>query len=267
MPENDITLYKELVEFCNLHSEEIETKFSRPLKFSSFNEECYKKMFFDNRHTSIPPSVKELKEKIPGLKEAYSESSKYYLNPRNKYKKGYDIQLGQWYEKALSLFLGTKGYNVKKKGFPLPDLEVSDSKGKILAYFELKFIESPFLSANRLIKNTYPYGSTRYDYEASLTLDTGKKIQHQRGSMEKLEEQGFPVYFLWWFDCFHIKGIFAMTSHDVYKFYDNVGELHERKLRDGDLEAHQEIGKIYPPLLNMTTFFEFLELLDSLSKE
>ena len=264
MLQEDIQLYKDLVSYCNEHASEIETKFLRELSFTPFNEDCYKTMFYENRHASAPPVVKDLKEKINGLKEAYAAAAKYYLNPRNKYKKGLDIQLGQWYEKALCMFLSTKGFVVKKKGFPFPDLEVSTPKGEILSYFELKYIESPFLSANTKIKNTYPYEGKRFDYEASLTLDTGKKMCSQREKMQELEEEGFPVHFLWWFDSFHIKGIFAMSAHDVYDFYDHVGDLHERKTREGDAESHQEIGKIYPPLLEMTTFGEYVDLLDSL---
>ncbi len=264
MVEKEISLYKELVNFCNSHHTEIETKFVRELKFSEFNEECYRKMFFMNRHASVPPKVKDLKEKVSGLKEAYTKASKYYLTPRNKYKKELDIQLGQWYEKAFRLFLGEKGFVTKKRGFPFPDIEVSSPSGEILAYFELKYIESPFFYANTKITNTYPYKSKRFDYEASLTLDTGEKMSNQRGKMEELEKEGLQVHFLWWFDCFHIKGIFAMSAHDVYDFYDHVGNLHTRKTREGDFDTHQETGKIYPPLLEMTTFHEYVDLLDSL---
>lgn len=267
MVQEEIILYKELVEFCNSHSEQIETNFKRTLEFNIFHEECYKTIFYDNRHTSAPPQVKDLKNSIIGLKEAYSSAAKYYLNPRNKYKKGLDIQLGQWYEKALCMFLDEKGFMVRKKGFPFPDLEVSDKKGNTLAYFELKYIESPFLYANTHITNTYPYNSTRFDYEASLTLDTGQKLQGQRERMQELEVDGFPVHFIWWFDSFHIKGLFAMSSHNVFDYYDHVGNLHERKTRDGDKEVHQEIGKIYPPLLEMTTFGEYLNLLETRKKE
>lgn len=179
MIEQDISLYQDLITYCNSHSDEIETKFHRELAFNEFHIECYTKIFYANRFTKCPPAVKDLKEQIPTLKTAYAEASKYYLNPRNKYRKGLDIQLGQWYEKALIMYLATKGFVVKKKGFPFPDLEISTQSGKILSYFELKYIEAPFLSANRLIKNTFPYESTRYDYEASLTLDTGKKMQSQ----------------------------------------------------------------------------------------
>ena len=261
MINKDIELYNELVDFCNNHTKEIESKFERKLDFSNFHKECYEKIFFNYRHTNTPPAVKELKEKIPGLTEAYKKWSSYYLNPRNKYRKGLDIQLGQWYEKALKLFLETKGLIVTKKGFPFPDLEVRDKGGDIIGYFELKFIESPFLSANNKIKNTYPYKSTRYDYEASLTLDTGTKMEKQREKMLELEKQGYPVHFVWWFDCFHVKGIFAMSAYEVYSFYDIVGNLHERKTREGDLETHQETGKIYPPLLEMITFSEYIDIL------
>ena len=263
MIKEDISLYKELVEFCNSHLQEIETKFTRNLEFTTFHEECYEKIFYNNRHALNPPAVKDLKAIIPDLTDAYKKASAYYLNPRNRYRKGLDIQLGQWYEKALMMFFETKGLYVSKKGFPYPDLEVKDENGNILGYFELKYIESPFLSANNKIKVTYPYNSTRYDYEASLTLDTGKKMERQRECMEELEKKGYPVHFVWWFDCFHIKGVFAMKSKEVYDFYDHVGNLHERKTREGDLECHQEIGKIYPPLLEMSTFNEYLVLLKS----
>ena len=266
MINQDISLYQELVTFCNSHSNEIEEKFQRSLEFSDFHINCYEKIFYTNRKTKIPPAVKDLKEQIPFLKEAYAKACKYYLNPRNKYRKGLDIQLGQWYEKALIMFLGTKGYIVKKKGFPFPDLEISSQSGEVLAYFELKYIEAPFLSANRLIKNTFPYEATRYDYEASLTLDTGKKMQNQRVCMENLVKQGYPVHFIWWFDSFHIKGIFAMSATDVYNFYDNVGNLHRRKQREGDFVSNQEIGKIYPPLLEMATFAEYLNLISRIKK-
>ena len=259
MIEKDIALYKELVSICNKHAHEIEEKFERKLDFSSFHEECYEKIFYANRHTKTPPAVKELKEIIPELKDAYKSAADYYLNPRNKYRKGLDIQLGQWYEKALKLFFLTKGLCINKKGYPYPDLEITNKDGNVLAYFELKYIEAPFWRANNQIKNTYPYISTRYDYEASLTLDTGEKMQRQREKMKELEDKGFPVHFLWWFDCFHVKGIFAMSSHDVYDFYDHVGDQHDRKLRCGDLDDHQETGKIYPPLLEMITFAEYLD--------
>ena len=82
---------------------------------------------------------------------------------------------------------------------------------------------------------------------------------------EKIEADlipaGIPVHYIWWYDCFHIKGVFAMSAQDVFDYYDHLsGDIHQRKQRAGDIENHQEIGKIYPPLLNMVTFSELINL-------
>ncbi len=254
----DVALYKELVDFCNTHQEQIEVKFKRNLEFTPLNEDCYREMFCNQRHTDAPLSVKELKAKIPGLAEAYKRNGAYFMQKRNEYIKGLDIQKGQWYEKALQRFLGTKGVTVVKKGPPYPDFEVTID-GKLVGYYELKYIESPFLTANVKIKNTYPYETTRYDYEASLTLDTGNKMKNQRVKIQGLLKENIPVYYVWWYNCFHIKGIFAMAAEDVFDYYDHLGgDLLQRKTRAGDKETHQEVGKIYPPLLNMLTFCELI---------
>lgn len=255
----DIELYKELIAFCEKHQNEIETKFQRHHHFGVINEACYQQMYLEQRNTAAPLPPKYFKDNIPGLTELYREKSAFYMNPRNKYKKGLDIQLGQWYEKALQLFFFSKGIDVKKKGFPFPDYEVSVN-GKIAGYYELKFIEAPFITANIKIKDTYPYDSTRYDYEASLTLDTGDKLAGQREKIEKeILTKGIPAHYIWWFDCFHIKGVFAMAAEAVFDYYDHLsGDLHVRKEREGDAEAHQELGKIYPPLLNMIPLSEYI---------
>lgn len=257
----DIELYKELIEFCETHMDEIETKFQRHHTFEPINEDCYEKMFLNQRLTNSPLAPKVFKEQIPGLTELYSEKSTYYMRPRNSFKKGLDIQLGQWYEKALQLYFGSKGITVQKKGFPFPDYEVSKD-GTPVAYYELKFIESPFLTAHIQLKDFYPYKTPRYDYEASLTLDTGEKMASQREKIEvDLFPAGIPVHYIWWFDCFHIKGVFAMSAQNVFDYYDHLsGDIHQRKQRVGDKEDHQEIGKIYPPLLNMITFSELIKL-------
>lgn len=255
----DIQLYQELIDFCEKHQDDIEKKFQRHHTFAQINEVCYEKMYVAQRNTSSPKPPKDLKNEIPGLTELYREKSAYYMNPRNKSKKGLDIQLGQWYEKALQQFLATKGISVVKKGFPFPDYEVGVD-GKVVGYYELKFIESPFITANTKISDTYPYKTTRYDYEASLTLDTGDKMAGQRQKIEwELLPEGYKVHYIWWFDCFHIKGVFAMPAEEVFDYYDHLsGDLHVRKEREGDLETHQELGKIYPPLLNMIPFTEYI---------
>ncbi|KAA6333461.1 hypothetical protein EZS27_018129 [termite gut metagenome] len=257
----DITLYRELIDFCNNNQDIIETKFKRNMEFSELNEACYEEMFQNCRKTTTPPTVKHFKGIIPGLTEAYKTMAPYFFDKRNESIKGLDIQKGQWYEKALQLFLKTKGVFVNKKRFPFPDFEVMIDN-KIVGYYELKYIKSPFISANNVIKDTYPYSSTRYDYEASLTLDTGEKIEKQRYKIETdILPQNIPVHYVWWYDCFHIKGIFAMSAAEVFDYYDHLsGDLLQRKEREGDLEVHQEKGKIYPPLLNMNTFSELLRI-------
>jgi len=255
----DIKLYKELIDFCNSQQGQIETKFKRNLEFSSFNEQCYIEMFLKQRNTSSPLQVKQLKEIIPELAEAYKQNAPYFWGKRNESIKGLDIQKGQWYEKALQMFFENKGIKVAKRGFPFPDFKVSVDD-KIVGYYELKYIKSPFLSAHTLIKDTFPYSSTRYDYEASLTLDTGEKLKNQREKIENdLLSSNISVFYVWWYDCFHIKGIFAMSANEVFDYYDHLSDdLLQRKERAGDLDTFQEKGKIYPPLLNMITFSELL---------
>lgn len=257
----DLILYKELIDFCNRNQYEIETKFKRSMEFTSFNEKCYEEMFWKCRNADQPPTVKKLKELVPGLTEAYKNSAPHFWIKRNESIKGLDIQKGQWYEKALQMFFATKGIEVFKKKFPYPDFEVKIN-GNIVGYYELKYIKSPYLSAHTGIKDTYPYTSTRYDYEASLTLDTGEKIQKQRQKIEEdIFSKNIPVHYVWWYDCFHIKGIFAMPAAEVFDYHDHLsGDLLKRKERAGDLETHQEKGKIYPPLLNMITFSELMDV-------
>lgn len=258
---NDVSLFKDLVEFCNKNKERIETKFDRKVEFSDFNEKCFEEMYLNIKSEQNPIAPKILKERVKGLAECYRFVIPKYLNKRNQFIKGLDIQLGQWYEKAFQLFLDSKGIIVAKKGFPYPDFVVGDENNP-RAYYELKFIEAPFVSANNLVKNTYPYNSTRYDYECSLTLDTGKKLKRQREKIESdLMPKDIPTYYIWWFDAPHLKGIFYMEASDVFEYWDNVGNLHERSQREGDIIAEQVKGKIYPPLLKMESFSSLIEKL------
>ena len=260
----DIDLYKELIAFCNANQGKIESKFQRDLEFTDFNALCYREMYEKCRNIENPLPVKYFKGIIPGLTEAYKTNAVRFVNKRNESIKGFDIQKGNWYERALELFLKQKGIVLKKTKFPCPDMKVFINDRPV-AYFELKYINSPFVYACSKIKNTYPYTSPRYDYEASLTLDTGKKMAKQREKSEELIKEGFMVHYVWWYDCFHIKGIFAMPAKEVFDYYDHIGgDLHVRKERDGDKIAHQEIGKIYPPLLEMMPFTEYINLIKNI---
>jgi len=254
----DIELYKELVAFCELHKQEIESKFEINLEFTEFHENCFIEMYLNNRSNAEPVKPIILKERVPGLKEAYKTGGAHFWKQRNKSIKGFDIQKGQWFEKAFQMFLKAKGITVVKKGFPFPDYEVQGPE-KPIAYYELKYIESPFLSANSQIKNPFPYKISRWDYEASLTLDTGEKLSSQRKKIEiDILPLDIPVYYVWWFDSPHLKGIFFMNAVDIFAYWDVVGTSHERKEREGDLIDKQEKGKIYPPLLKMDSLSEFI---------
>lgn len=258
MSYSDIVLYKELVNFCNSHKREIESKFEINLEFNDFHERCFVEMYLNNMANEEPLKPLLLKEKVEGLTEVYKKAGGHFWKARNKMIKGLDIQKGQWFEKAFQMFLKEKNISVLKKGFPYPDYEIQE-KGSPKAYYELKYIEAPFLSANSQIKNPFPYKISRWDYEASLTLDTGEKLLTQRKKIEEdLFSNCFPVFYLWWFDSPHLKGLFYMAAQDVFNYWDNVGDLHERKEREGDLLDKQEKGKIYPPLLKMKSISEFL---------
>ena len=254
---NDIKLYKELVAFCNTNKDKIETKFDRKVIFNNFHENCFNEMYVKIKEKPNPLAPKILKERVDGLTECYKKKVAPFMFRRNKMIKGLDIQLGQWYEKAFQLFLESQGIQLAKKGFPYPDFVVNPENPK--AYYELKYIEAPFISANNLVKNTYPYTSSRYDYECSLTLDTGKKLRGQRDKYENdIKPSGIPFYFVWWFDAPHLKGIFYMNAEDVFDYWDNVGTLHNRNEREGDKIAKQIKGKIYPPLLKMSSLSSFI---------
>jgi hypothetical protein len=247
----DIQAYKALIDFCNSNKSSIESKFERELEFKEFHERCFLEMYVNIKDEENPIAPKILKERVPGLTECYRFVIPKFLNKRNEFIKVFDIQLGQWYEKAFQLYLSTIGIPVHKKGFPFPDFLVGSEEAPI-AYYELKFISSPFISANTSVKNTYPYTSTRYDYECSLTLDTGRKMEEQRTKIQNdILSKGIPVFYVWWFDAPHLKGIFYMPAEEVFDYYDHVGTLHEREEREGDQTSKQIKGKIYPPLLKM----------------
>ena len=69
---DEFNLYKELAAFCDAHSEEIETKFKRVVEFADLNQVCYEEMFWKQR-CQVPKPVKEFKEIIPDLSDAYKK--------------------------------------------------------------------------------------------------------------------------------------------------------------------------------------------------
>ena len=254
----NIILYKELLSFCNEIREKQKFKFDGNLEFNEFHEECYSEMYLKNRSSNKPPKPMTFKEKIPKLKEVYSKAAIFYGTKRNEMIKGFDIQYGHWFEKAFRDFLLSKGIETAKKGFPFPDIVITKND-KPVAYFELKYIRAPFIYANKFV------GENRWDYECSLTLDVGDKLLKQREKIEsELLPNNLPVFYVWWYDAPHIKGIFFMEAKDLFIYWDEEGTSHSRKEREGDLDSKQEKGKIYPPLLKMDNFSEFMKILEAL---
>jgi hypothetical protein len=256
----DIVLYKELLTFCNEIRQKQKFKFEGNLEFNEFNEKCFTEMYLKNLNSDNPPKPIVFKEKIPKLKEVYAKASMFYANKRNEMIKGFDIQFGHWFEKAFMDFLLSKGIQTIKKGFPYPDIAVIKNNEPV-AYFELKYIRAPFIYANKFV------GENRWDYECSLTLDVGEKLSKQREKIKsEILPKRIPVFYVWWYDAPHIKGIFFMSAEDVFSYWDRGGTSHNRKEREGDFETKQEKGKIYPPLLKMKSLSEFLNILNKVAK-
>ena len=257
---DDTQLYQELLTFCKEIREKQKYKFDGNLEFDEFHKQCYYEMYLKNRGSDIPPKPMTFKEKIPKLKEVYAKASIFYATKRNEMIKGFDIQFGHWFEKAFGDFLLSKGIQTVKKGFPFPDIAVIKGEEPV-AYFELKYIRAPFIYANKFV------GENRWDYECSLTLDVGEKLTKQREKIEsELLSNNVPVFYVWWYDAPHIKGIFFMNAEEIFLYWDSKGTSHNRKEREGDLESKQEKGKIYPPLLKMRGLSEFLTILTKATK-
>ncbi|MCK4729899.1 MAG: hypothetical protein KAT28_01130 [Candidatus Aenigmarchaeota archaeon] len=254
--EGNIELYKELLGFCEEIREKQKFKFDSNLNFSNFNEKCYIEMYLKNKVSTRPLVFK--KGSLPELKDVCSKCAMFHTSKRNEMIKGFDIQFGHWFEKAFRDFLLNKGIKTEKKGFPFPDIEVIKN-GVPVAYFELKYIRSPFVYANNQLK------MERWCYECSLTLDVGDKLSKQRTKIEdNIISKNIPVFYVWWYDAPCVKGIFYMTAEKIFTYWDKIGTSHNRKEREGDLEVKQEKGKIYPPLLEMKGLKEFIGYLKGL---
>ncbi|MBU1613569.1 hypothetical protein KKC87_04045 [Patescibacteria group bacterium] len=254
----DIKLYRELLTFCDEIREKQKYKFDGNLEFNNFHEACYKEMYYKLRGSDVALRPKEIKEKVPKLKEVYAKAARFFAEKRNEMIKGFDIQHGHWFENAFRKFLESKSIKTNKKGYPFPDIEVLKND-KTVAYFELKYIRAPFIYANNFV------GKDRWDYECSLTLDVGEKLRKQRQKIEEdLLPENIPIFYVWWYDAPHVKGIFFMRAQEVFEYWDKMGVSHHRKEREGDFETKQEKGKIYPPLLKMRGFEDFLNTLEKL---
>ena len=156
-----------------------------------------------------------------------------------------DILIDFW--KSRFGILAAHGDTQNKK---YPDCMILGKDRGIIAYFEVKYHSSPFISAIQKIN--------RYCYEGSATLDY-KKIIKQIEIIDSDIDR--PVFYLHWIDYPCLKGIFYETSEQVKDYLYNPDSIFERKEREGDeAKAPQSIylKKIYSPLLHMGSFDEFV---------
>jgi hypothetical protein len=230
--------------------------FPGQFEFNDFNRNCYEKMYLNNTYGT---TVKELKEKIPGLKDMCHNCGQYYMNPRNKSHIKFDLMMGQFFENILLDYfnnhLNIKALHGDKSNKKYPDCMILGKDKGIIAYFEVKYHGAPFISALQKIN--------RYCYEGSTTLDV-KKVVRQLEIIESDIER--PVFYIHWIDYPCLKGIFFETSEQV-KLAIKDQETFERKERIGDLEKNPQSvykEKIYSHLLDMGSFDEFVDLINQM---
>jgi len=224
------------------------------LTYSEFNARCNEEML-----------IKEIKprqdffEMIPGLKEECNQCWKFYLEPRNKSIKNLDVVYGNQFELAFIAFLSKLSINSAKadtKNKILPDNLILDKKNNILAYYEVKYHNAPFVMR-------YKFSKGRECYEGSLTLDF-EKVQKQIKEIRSITD--LPVLYLHWIDFPCIKGIFYMTLEETNQILKEGIEF-ERKKREGDFVEskgkNKKVGylsKFYPSILKMKSLEEFINL-------
>ena len=252
-------------EILSLYGDEIKNffknvkTFNGQFEFNDFNKDCYDKMYKNNTYGT---PVKELKEKIPQLKETCRECGKYYMIPRNKGHMILDLQMGQFFEDILIKYFKDKlkipAMHGDKSNKRYPDCMILGKDKGIIAYFEVKYHGAPFISALQKLD--------RYCYESSTTLDVNK-IKRQLEIIESDIER--PVFYIHWIDYPCLKGIFYETSEQVKKAIIEQ-EIFERKEKEGDAEKNPQSiykEKIYSHLLDMGSFDEFIELIKEMREE
>jgi hypothetical protein len=202
-------------------------------------------------------------EKIPDLENECKKCYKHFMPKRNKFIKGYDIQLGKLMEEIFIDYLKTQGINIIRadlKDRRYPDLLILDSSKEIIGYIELKNHASPFLL-------TYRMRPGRECYEGSLTLDKEKISKQLKIIFSELDR---PVFYVHWVDFPCNKGIFYQTSEQLHEILLAGSDEYYRKTREGDFEERKDgtikkVGyseKFYPSLTEMGSFEELIKTIN-----
>lgn len=256
-------LYEELLCSCKERFDEFfknVTIFENQFQWSSFNQSCYDLMYTNNSYDDFA-TVKDLKDKIPELKDTCKKCGNFYMPARNKSIPKYDVILGIQHEEALMDFLseklGAKTGRADLENRSMPDCKIMKDDGTVAAYFEVKFHGAPFVSALNMIN--------RYCYEGSATLDY-KKIEKQ---LEIISTLDAPVFYVHWIEYPCLKGLFFEPSEQVAEYIASQHEVFERMKREGDEQKSSKsryYKKMYSPLLHMGSFEQFIDTLQELLK-
>lgn len=256
-------LYEELLSSCKERFDEFFKNvpiFENQFQWSSFSQSCYDLMYTNNSYDDFA-TVKDLKDKIPELKDTCKKCGNFYMPARNKSIPKYDVILGIQHEEALMDFLseklGAKTGRADLENRSMPDCKIMKEDGTVAAYFEVKFHGAPFVSALNMIN--------RYCYEGSATLDY-KKIEKQ---LEIISTLDAPVFYVHWIEYPCLKGLFFEPSEQVAAYIASQHEEFERKKRDGDEQKSAKsryYKKMYSPLLHMGSFEQFIDTLQELLK-
>lgn len=257
-------LYEELLASCKERFDKFFANvpiYENQFTWSDFNARCYDAMYANNTYANIA-EVKDIKEKIPELKDVCKKCAEFYIPQRNKSIPKYDVILGKQHEEALMEFLadklGAKTERGDLQNRSMPDCKILKPDGSTAAYFEVKFHGAPFVRAL--------YLTGRYCYEGSATLDC-KKLKKQIELTDNGEIDA-PVFYVHWIEYPCLKGIFYETSEQVKEFLKSEEEF-TRNLREGDKEKNEKsiyLKKKYSPLLNMGDFETFINELKMLIK-
>ncbi len=236
--------------------------FESQFKYAKLNHQCYKEMYLSIEGKQQYPVRQSFFERIPDLDTECKKCYKYYMKPRNKSVKGYDVQLGKLLEEIFIDYLKIQGINIIRadlKDRRYPDLLILDSSKEIIGYIELKYHGSPFLL-------TWKLRPGRECYEGSLTLDKEKVVKQLKIIFSELDR---PVFFVHWVDFPCTKGVFFQTSGQLHDILLRGSDEYYRKQREGDFEERKDgsikkVGyreKFYPSITEMGNFEELTRLI------
>jgi hypothetical protein len=237
--------------------------FESQFKYAEVNHSCFKEMYSSLEIGEKYPSRQSYFEKITDLEGECKKCYKYYMKPRNKSIKGYDVQLAKLLEEIFIDYFKTQSINVVRadlKNRRYPDLLILDRSKEIIGYIELKYHASPFLL-------TWKMRPGRECYEGSLTLDKEKVSKQLKIIFSELDR---PVFFVHWVDFPCMKGILYQTSEQLHEILLQGSDEYYRKQREGDFVERKDgtvkkVGyfeKFYPSITEMGNFEELIKTIN-----